>query len=92
MPGACRCILCLAKQPASIKGRFLRGAIALAANGIPIFNPQNNGARSRKRSRTRISGAVIAVAPDDYHYHAAPLHLQSVWAGPCHCLALDGLP
>ena len=30
------------KNPVSIKGRFLRGAIALAANGIPIFNPQNN--------------------------------------------------
>ena len=29
-------------NPVSIKGRFLRGAIALAANGIPIFNPQNN--------------------------------------------------
>ena len=32
----------VAKEPASIKNRFLRGAIALAANGIPIFNPQNN--------------------------------------------------
>ncbi|MEY3852577.1 MAG: hypothetical protein RI910_1557, partial [Verrucomicrobiota bacterium] len=30
------------KTPASIKDRFLRGAIAIAANGIPIFNPQNN--------------------------------------------------
>jgi len=25
-----------------IKERFLRGAIALGVNGIPIFNPQNN--------------------------------------------------
>jgi len=32
----------VAKEPAMIKGRFLRGAIALAVNGIPIFNPQNN--------------------------------------------------
>jgi hypothetical protein len=30
------------KTPVSIKGRFLRGAVAIAANGIPIFNPQNN--------------------------------------------------
>ncbi|MEI6871223.1 MAG: hypothetical protein WCL08_02980, partial [Verrucomicrobiota bacterium] len=32
----------VAGTPTSIKGRFLRGAIALAANGVPIFNPQNN--------------------------------------------------
>ena len=31
-----------AKTPASTKDRFLRGAIAVAANGIPIFNPLNN--------------------------------------------------
>ena len=31
-----------AKKPASAKNRFLRGAIALAVNGIPIFNPLNN--------------------------------------------------
>ena len=31
-----------ARQPQTIKNHFLRGAIALAANGIPIFNPQNN--------------------------------------------------
>ncbi len=31
-----------AKNPATAKGRFLRGAIALAVNGIPIFNPLNN--------------------------------------------------
>jgi hypothetical protein len=31
-----------AQNPASIRGRFLRGAIAIAANGVPIFNPQNN--------------------------------------------------
>ena len=31
-----------AKEPLSTKNRFLRGAIALAVNGIPIFNPLNN--------------------------------------------------
>ena len=29
-------------DPASAKNRFLRGAIALAVNGVPIFNPLNN--------------------------------------------------
>ncbi|MEI8022210.1 MAG: phosphatidylethanolamine-binding protein, partial [Schlesneria sp.] len=31
-----------AKNPQTAKGNFLRGAIAVAANGIPIFNPLNN--------------------------------------------------
>ena len=31
-----------AANPVSTKDRFLRGAIAIAANGIPIFNPLNN--------------------------------------------------
>jgi hypothetical protein len=31
-----------AKEPASAKDRFLRGNIALAVNGVPIFNPFNN--------------------------------------------------
>lgn len=66
------------KQPVSIKGRFLRGAIALAANGIPIFNPQNNrGEISAEIGELDQWGGHCGRA-DDYHYHAAPLHLQSV--------------
>ncbi|MEA3207695.1 MAG: hypothetical protein QOE70_752 [Chthoniobacter sp.] len=80
-----------AKVPLSIKGRFLRGAIALAANGIPIFNPQNN--------RGEISGEIGELdqwgghcgRADDYHYHAAPLHLESVVGkGRPIAYALDG--
>ena len=67
-----------AKTPASIKNRFLRGAIALAANGIPIFNPQNNrGEISAEIGELDQWGGHCGRA-DDYHYHAAPLHLQSV--------------
>ena len=67
-----------AKTPASIKNRFLRGAIALAANGIPIFNPQNNrGEISNEIGELDQWGGHCGRA-DDYHYHAAPLHLQSV--------------
>ena len=48
------------KTPVSIKGRFLRGAIALAANGIPIFNPQNNrGEVSAGDRRTRSMGWTL---------------------------------
>ena len=65
-----------AKNPASIRNRFLRGAIAIAANGIPIFNPQNNrGEISAEIGELDRWGGHCGRA-DDYHYHAAPLHLQ----------------
>ncbi len=82
-----------AKTPASIRNRFLRGAIALAANGIPIFNPQNNrGEVSQEIGELDQWGGHCGRA-DDYHYHAAPLHLQSVLgkALPV-AYALDGYP
>ncbi len=81
------------KNPVSIKGRFLRGAIALAANGIPIFNPQNNrGEVSQEIGELDQWGGHCGRA-DDYHYHAAPLHLQAVLGKslPIAC-ALDGYP
>ena len=82
-----------AKTPASIKGRFLRGAIALAANGIPIFNPQNNrGEISNEIGELDQWGGHCGRA-DDYHYHAAPLHLQdAVGRGAPIAFALDGYP
>lgn len=82
-----------AKTPASIKNRFLRGAIALAANGIPIFNPQNNrGEISNEIGELDQWGGHCGRA-DDYHYHAAPLHLQdTVGRGAPIAFALDGYP
>ncbi len=82
-----------AKVPVSIKGRFLRGAIALAANGIPIFNPQNNrGEVSQEIGELDQWGGHCGRA-DDYHYHAAPVHLQTVLGKdkPI-AYALDGYP
>ena len=82
-----------AKEPASIKNRFLRGAIALAANGIPIFNPQNNrGEVSQEIGELDQWGGHCGRA-DDYHYHSAPLHLQGVVGkGQPIAYALDGYP
>lgn len=80
-------------HPVSIKNRFLRGAIALAANGIPIFNPQNNrGEVSLDIGELDQWGGHCGRA-DDYHYHVAPLHLQAT-LGPRLPLAyaLDGYP
>ena len=82
-----------AAEPVTIKGRFLRGAIALAANGIPIFNPQNNrGEISAEIGELDQWGGHCGRA-DDYHYHAAPLHLQqAVGPGEPIAYALDGYP
>ena len=82
-----------AKSLLSIRGNFLRGAIAIAANGIPIFNPQNNrGEISAEIGELDQWGGHCGRA-DDYHYHAAPLHLQEVVGKdkPI-AYALDGYP
>ncbi|MCE9612553.1 MAG: YHYH protein [Chthoniobacter sp.] len=68
----------VAKEPRSIKGQFLRGAIALAANGIPIFNPQNNRGEVSQEIGELDEWGGHCGRSDDYHYHAAPLHLQTV--------------
>ena len=80
-----------AKVPLSIKGRFLRGAIALAANGVPIFNPQNNRGEVAQEIGELDEWGGHCGRADDYHYHAAPLHLQdAVGKGQPIAYALDG--
>ncbi len=83
-----------ARTPMSAKNNFFRGAIALAANGIPIFNPIKNDGRTD----TFLAGELDRFGghcgrADDYHYHIAPLHLQkTVGAGNPVAYALDGYP
>lgn len=82
-----------AATPRTVKNQFLRGAIAIAANGIPIFNPQNNrGELSQEIGELDQWGGHCGRA-DDYHYHAAPLHLEeAVGKGNPIAYALDGYP
>ena len=82
-----------AKNPQSAKGNFLRGAIALAANGIPIFNPLNNrGDDAFLFGELDEFGGHCGRA-DDYHYHIAPVHLeQTIGQGLPIAYALDGYP
>jgi phosphatidylethanolamine-binding protein (PEBP) family uncharacterized protein len=81
----------VAAVPVSIKNRFLRGAIALAANGIPIFNPQNNRGEIAQEIGELDQWGGHCGRADDYHYHAAPLHLQAaVGKGLPIAYALDG--
>ncbi len=82
-----------AKKPQSAKGNFLRGAIAVAANGIPIFNPLNNrGDDAFLFGELDEYGGHCGRA-DDYHYHIAPVHLEkTVGIGLPIAYALDGYP
>ncbi len=82
-----------AKTPASTKDRFLRGAIAIAVNGIPIFNPLNNrGDDAFLFGELDEFGGHCGRA-DDYHYHLAPVHLEKiVGQGQPIAYALDGYP
>ncbi|MFM2093295.1 MAG: hypothetical protein RIS70_419 [Planctomycetota bacterium] len=82
-----------AKTPAMAKDRFLRGAIALAVNGIPIFNPLNNrGDDAFLFGELDEFGGHCGRA-DDYHYHIAPIHLEkTVGKGNPIAYALDGYP
>ena len=55
---------------------FLRGAIAIAANGIAIFNPYTNtGVDALLDGQLDNFGGHCGRA-DDYHYHIAPLFLD----------------
>lgn len=65
-----------AREPQTAKSRFLRDAIALAVNGVPIFNPLNNrGDDACLFGELDEFGGHCGRA-DDYHYHLAPVHLE----------------
>lgn len=72
---------------------FQRGAVAIAVDGVPIFNPRNNrGEYSYAIGELDSYGGHCGLA-DDYHYHVAPLHLQNtVGATNPIAWALDGYP
>lgn len=84
----------VAAKPVSAKSALFRGAIALAVNGVPIFNPIKNDGRTD----TFLAGELDEFGGhcgkgDDYHYHVAPVHLEKVVGkGNPIGYALDGYP
>ncbi len=80
----------LSTNPLSTKTNFMKGAIAIAANGIPIFNPLNNrGEDSFLIGELDQWGGHCGKA-DDYHYHISPIHLQATSSNLPIAYALDG--
>lgn len=83
-----------ADKPVSGRETLFRGAIAIAANGVPIFNP----IKQDGRTDTYLAGELDefgghAGRADDYHYHVAPVHLHDrVGKELPLAWALDGFP
>lgn len=84
-------------NPPAPPTNFLRGAVALASNGVAIFNPANNtGQVSYEIGELDFYGGHCGLA-DDYHYHIIPTHLNSRFGGPLGddkpvAWGLDGYP
>jgi hypothetical protein len=75
----------------AISGRtgLFRGAIALAMNGVPIFNALNNRGDDAYLAGELDDWGGHSGKADDYHYHVAPIHLQTSPDRPI-AYALDG--
>jgi len=83
----------ISKSPVSARTALYRGAIALAANGIPIFNALNNRGEDAYLAGELDKWGGHAGRADDYHYHVAPLHLtDAVGRHKPIAYALDGFP
>lgn len=83
----------LAEKPISAKNALYRGAIALAVNGVPIFNALNNRGEDCYLIGELDEYGGHCGKGDDYHYHIAPLHLEKVVGkGKPIAYALDGFP
>lgn len=81
----------LAASPVSARTGLFRGAIALAVNGVPIFNALNNRGDDALLAGELDEWGGHCGKADDYHYHVAPLHLQaSVGDAKPIAYALDG--
>ena len=82
-----------AVEPKSARTGFFRGAIAIAVNGVPIFNPIKNDGKTD----TFLAGELDmfgghAGRADDYHYHIAPVFLNEGDPSRPIAFALDGYP
>ena len=83
----------MAENPLSTKTNLLKGAIAVAVNGIPIFNPLNNRGEDANAIGELDQWGGHCGRADDYHYHLPPVHLQKqVGAENPIAYAVDGFP
>ena len=70
----------------------MKGAVAIAPNGIPIFNPLNNRGEDAFAIGELDKWGGHCGRADDYHYHIAPLHFETTAGNNPIAMALDGFP
>ena len=80
----------LASAPLSLQNSLMKGAVAIAANGIPIFNPLNNRGEDAYLVGELDNYGGHSGRADDYHYHIGPLHLEDTTKVLPIAFALDG--
>jgi hypothetical protein len=68
----------VAAKPISAKTQLYRGAIAVAVDGVPIFNALNNRGEDAFLAGELDEFGGHCGRGDDYHYHIAPVHLEKV--------------
>ena len=76
--------------PLSTKTNLMKGAVAVAVNGIPIFNALNNRGEDSYKIGELDNWGGHCGRGDDYHYHAAPLHLSTINGLKPIAFAVDG--
>ncbi|MEM7475743.1 MAG: YHYH protein [Planctomycetota bacterium] len=83
----------LSDNPISVRKNPMRGAIAIAVNGVPIFCALNNRGEDAYKLGELDKWGGHCGRGDDYHYHIAPVHLEEVVGkGNPIAFALDGFP
>lgn len=81
------------ETPLSTKSNLMKGALAIAVNGVPIFNPLNNRGEDANLIGELDQWGGHCGKADDYHYHIPPTHLTSeVGQNNPIAYALDGFP
>ena len=80
-------------SPLSSESNFMKGAMAIAVNGIPIFNALNNRGEDANLIGELDKWGGHCGKADDYHYHLPPIHLSDI-VGDENPIAysLDGFP
>ena len=80
-------------NPLSSESNFMKGAMAIAVNGIPIFNALNNRGEDANLIGELDKWGGHCGKADDYHYHLPPTHLSDI-VGTDNPIAysLDGFP
>lgn len=79
-----------ASVPLSTRSHLMKGAVAIAVNGIPIFNALNNRGEDAFLIGELDQWGGHCGRADDYHYHAAPMHLAGNAPSRPIAFALDG--